>query len=913
MGAAGSTGNRIAPGKPLKTGAMNEITPNPQLDVKVTPMMGQYLALKAAYPDAILFYRMGDFYEMFFEDAVAAAAALDIALTKRGQHQGQDIAMCGVPAVGAEPYLEKLIRKGFKVAVCEQTENPAEAKKRGAKSVVARDVVRLVTPGTLTEDALLDARRRNYLAGLARAGNEMALAFADLTDGTFAVVKLDAHEVAAALARIDPAECLVSEALAADAALGPALADLGRRATVLAASRFDSANGEAALKRLYGVTALDAFGSFGRAELAAAGAVADYIDVTQKGRAARLSPLSQEGARGAVQIDPATRRNLELSQTLSGERDGSLLAAIDRTVTAAGARALADRLASPSTDANLIAARLDAVAQLVAARDLRSDLRAQLRAAPDMARALSRLTLGRGGPRDLASLRDGLAASAALGAALTTAGVSGELANLRTALTSGGVRIADFAITLAARLGDSLPIQARDGGFIAADADGGLDAARALRDDARRVIAAMEADLKTETGISGLKIRHNNVVGYHVEVSAAHAPKLLTDEMKARFIHRQTLPNAARFTTAELSSLARRILEAGACALEIELALFEEMATSARALGDDIARIAQGLAALDVHAALADLAARENWTRPLVDDSTAFMLEAARHPVVEAALKKQGQSFTPNDCDLSNGARGRLWLVTGPNMAGKSTFLRQNALIAILAQMGSFVPAARAHIGIADRIFSRVGAADDLARGRSTFMVEMVETAAILNQAGEKALVILDEIGRGTATFDGLSIAWGAIEHLHEINRCRALFATHYHELTSLAAKLSALACVTMRVKEWKGDVVFLHEVAPGAADRSYGIQVAKLAGLPPAVVKRAEQVLRALEKGDTGRKTATLIDDLPLFSVAAAQAAAQEPAIPPAIQRLLAADPDAMSPKDALEFIYELRRLATG
>ena len=478
-------------------------------------------------------------------------------------------------------------------------------------------------------------------------------------------------------------------------------------------------------------------------------------------------------------------------------------------------------------------------------------------------------------------------------------------------LQEGAAAVAPFASLLAAQLGDALPLQARDGGFIAAGADGGLDAARTLRDDARRVIAAMEADLKSETGISGLKIRHNNVVGYHVEVSAAHAPKLLTDEMKARFIHRQTLPNAARFTTAELSSLATRILEAGARALEIELRLFDEMTEGAKALGDEISRLAAALATLDVHAALAELAAREGWTRPLVDDSAVFRIEGGRHPVVEAALKRAGQSFTPNDCDLSGVARGRLWLVTGPNMAGKSTFLRQNALIAILAQMGAFVPAAKAEIGIADRIFSRVGAADDLARGRSTFMVEMVETAAILNQAGEKALVILDEIGRGTATFDGLSIAWGAMEHLHEVNRCRGLFATHYHELTILAAKLDGLACVTMRVKEWKGDVVFLHEVAPGAADRSYGIQVAKLAGLPPAVVKRAEAVLRALEKGDTGRKTATLIDDLPLFSVAAAQAAAEEPKVPPAIQRLLAADPDAMSPKEALELVYELKKLA--
>ncbi|MFO1237544.1 MAG: DNA mismatch repair protein MutS [Alphaproteobacteria bacterium] len=891
---------------------MNDLTP-PQPDARVTPMMAQYLAIKADHPEALLFYRMGDFYELFFEDAVKASAALDIALTKRGQHLGEDIAMCGVPAVGAEPYLEKLIRKGFKVAVCEQIEDPAAAKKRGAKSVVARAVVRLVTPGTLTEDALLDARRRNYLAALARAGGEMALAYADLTDGAFAVLRLAPGEAAAALARIDPAELLIAEGLAAEEALQGAIRTLGARATILAAARFDSANGEAALKRLYGVATLDAFGAFGRAELAAAGAVADYIAVTQKGRAARLTPLRAETESAVVQIDPATRRNLEISETLAGGREGALLAAIDRTVTAAGARALADRLAGPSTDPALIGRRLDAVACLVESRDLRGALRAALRQAPDMARALSRLALLRGGPRDLASLRDALAAAAAIGRVLEAeTAPPAELEEIAVALRSGGDARAAFAGRLAALLSETLPLQARDGGFIAAGADAALDEARGLRDDARRVILALEARLREETGIASLKIRHNNVVGYHVEVTAAHAPKLLAEPLRARFIHRQTLPNAARFTTAELSDLATRILEAGARTLELELALFESLAAEARGLADAIGAIAAGLAALDVTAGLAELADREGWTRPEVDASAAFAVMGGRHPVVEAALKREGQTFTPNDCDLSGAGRGRLWLVTGPNMAGKSTFLRQNALIAILAQMGSFVPAARAHIGVADRIFSRVGAADDLSRGRSTFMVEMVETAAILTQAGPRALVILDEIGRGTATFDGLSIAWGTIEHLHDVNRSRALFATHYHELTSLAAKLEQLACVSMRVKEWKGDVVFLHEVAPGAADRSYGIQVAKLAGLPAAVVKRAETVLKALEKGDTGRRASTLIDDLPLFSAAAEKADAGEAAPPsPALERLKAAQPDALTPKEALDLVYELKRLA--
>ncbi len=879
-------------------------------------MMAQYLGLKADYPDALLFYRMGDFYEMFFDDAVKAAEALDIALTKRGQHQGQDIPMCGVPASGAEPYLEKLIRKGFRVAVCEQTEDPAAAKKRGAKSVVARDVVRLVTPGTLTEDSLLDARRRNYLAALARAGGEAALAWADLTDGTFSVSVLASGEAAGALARLDAAELLTPEPMAADEAFAQAVREMGPRATILPAARFDSANGEAALKRLYGVATLDGFGGFGRAELAAAGAIADYLAVTQKGRTVRLAPLKAEAESRIVRIDPATRRNLELSETLSGTREGSLLATIDRTVTAAGARALAERLASPLTEPEAINARLDAVSRLVGDRALRGTIREALRRTPDMARAGARLTLGRGGPRDLASLRDGLGAADALATALTAGGdLPRDLADIAQALRAGGAARDALAAELTRLLGESLPLQARDGGFIAAGAEAALDEARALRDDARRVIAALETRLREETGISSLKIRHNNVIGYHVEATAVHAPRLLAEPLKARFIHRQTLPNAARFTTAELSDLATRILEAGARGLEIELALFERLCAAANALADAIATVAAALAGLDVAAALAELAERESWTRPIVDASAAFVIEGGRHPVVEAALRREGATFTPNDCDLSGEARGRLWLVTGPNMAGKSTFLRQNALIAILAQMGAYAPAARAHIGVADRIFSRVGAADDLARGRSTFMVEMVETAAILTQAGPRALVILDEIGRGTATFDGLSIAWGAIEHLHETNRSRALFATHYHELTTLAARLPQLTCATMRVKEWKGDVVFLHEVAQGAADRSYGIQVARLAGLPPAVIHRAEEVLRALESGDSGRRTATIVDDLPLFSAAARTDAPEdapepEPARDALRDRLAEVEPDALTPRAALELLYELKKL---
>jgi DNA mismatch repair protein MutS len=604
-------------------------------------------------------------------------------------------------------------------------------------------------------------------------------------------------------------------------------------------------------------------------------------------------------------IDQATRANLELTRTLSGERRGSLLAAVDRTVTSAGSRLLAQRLAAPLTDPDAIARRLDAVAAFADDALLRADTRERLKAAPDLARALSRIVLQRGGPRDLAAIRDGLLAAEELGRSLATRGsMPAEISDAASAL-----RAPDPALsaTLAAALGDELPAYKRDGGFVRAGYDASLDETRNMRDASRRVVAELQARYADETGIRSLKVKHNNVLGYFIEATAQHGEKLLAAPLNARFIHRQTLAGQVRFTTTELGELESKIAGAADRALGLELEIFEKLAAAVIAQSAAIKRAAEGLAVLDVSAALATLAVEQNYVRPEIDRSLDFVIEGGRHPVVEQALI-EGGPFIANDCDLSppaNGKSGKIWILTGPNMAGKSTFLRQNALIAILAQTGSFVPARHAKIGTIDRLFSRVGAADDLARGRSTFMVEMVETAAILNQATERALVILDEIGRGTATFDGLSIAWAAIEHLHEQNRCRALFATHFHELTALAARLPRLHNATMRVKEWQGDVVFLHEVVPGAADRSYGIQVAKLAGLPPAVIERAKVVLARLEAED---RAAPLrgFEDLPLFS--AMRPAPAEEKSNPVAEALEKLRPDEMSPREALEALYALK-----
>ena len=900
---------------PVPSAAPADASPPAEANARVTPMMEQYLEIKAAHPGLLLFYRMGDFYELFFEDAEIASKTLGIVLTKRGKHQGMDIPMCGVPVERSEDYLHRLIGAGHRVAVCEQTEDPAAARARGAKSVVKRAVIRLVTPGTLTEDTLLDARTNNYLLAIARArssggGDRFGLAWIDISTSEFMVTECASGELQATLARINPNEAIVTDALYGDGELSTLLNELPA-VTPLTRDVFDGSTAERRLCDYFAVATMDGLAAMSRLEATAAAAAVTYIDRTQVGKRPPLSPPAREAAGTTMAIDPATRANLELTRTLSGERRGSLLDAIDCTVTPAGSRLLAQRLAAPLTDHAQIARRLDAVGTFVADSAAREDIRSILRGAPDMSRALARLSVGRGGPRDLAGLRDGiLAADQALARLEELEQPTEEIAAVITALRRPPRELAqEYERALA----DQLPLIKRDGGFVREGYEQALDEARNLRDASRLVVAAMQARYADATGIKGLKIRHNNVLGYFVEVTAQHGDKLMSPPLNATFIHRQTLAGQVRFTTSELGEIEAKIANAGERALNLELEIFERLCAKALEASDDLRAAAHAFALLDVATALAKLAVDDNYVRPEVDASLGFAIEAGRHPVVEQALKREGQPFIANTCDLSPAPAqksGQLWLITGPNMAGKSTFLRQNALIALLAQIGSFVPAARARIGIVDRLFSRVGAADDLARGRSTFMVEMVETAAILNQAGERSLVILDEIGRGTATFDGLSIAWAAIEHLHESNRCRTLFATHYHELTALSAKLARMFNATVRVKEWQGDVVFLHEVLPGSADRSYGIQVAKLAGLPPPVIARAKSVLAKLEAQDRGQTARALADDLPLFAVPSRAAA--EPAPPTEAELLIEAvkalHPDELSPREALDALYALK-----
>ena len=901
--------------QPIPAPTPPEAASAPETAAKLTPMMEQYLEIKAAHPGLMLFYRMGDFYELFFEDAEVASKALGIVLTKRGKHQGQDIPMCGVPVERSEDYLHRLIAQGIRVAVCEQMEDPAAARARGNKSVVKRGVVRVVTPGTLTEDNLLDARANNYLLSIARArgstgGDRLGLAWIDISTSEFMVTECGFNELAATLARINPNEVIVSDALYSDSEFEPVLRELAA-VTPVTRDVFDGATAERRLCDYFAVATMDGLAVLSRLEATAAAATVTYVDRTQVGKRLPLAPPAREAVGTTMAIDPATRANLELTRTLAGERRGSLLDAIDCTVTSAGSRLLAQRLAAPLTDAAQIVRRLDAVSAFADDSAARDDVRSILRGAPDMARALARLSVGRGGPRDLAAIRDGILAADQTLARL--AALEQPPQEVEAVIAALGRPSRELAAEFARALDEQLPLIKRDGGFVRQGYDTALDETRNLRDASRLVVASMQARYADQTGVKGLKIRHNNVLGYFVEVTAQHGDKLMSPPLNATFIHRQTLAGQVRFTTSELGEIEAKIANAGERALNLELEIFDRLCRQALAAGEGLRAAAHGFAMLDVATALAKLAIDDNYVRPEVDGSLGFMIEGGRHPVVEQALKRDGQPFIANSCDLSPAPQqksGQLWLLTGPNMAGKSTFLRQNALIALLAQIGSFVPASRARIGIVDRLFSRVGAADDLARGRSTFLVEMVETAAILNQAGERALVILDEIGRGTATFDGLSIAWAAIEHLHESNRCRTLFATHYHELTALSAKLPRMFNATVRVKEWHGDVVFLHEVLPGSADRSYGIQVAKLAGLPPVVISRAKSVLAKLEAQDRGQSARALVDDLPLFAVPSRAAA--EPTMSKEAEELISAvkalHPDEMTPREAMDALYALK-----
>lgn len=870
---------------------------NSKAPAGMTPVMAQYWDVKQQYPQCLLFFRMGDFYEMFFDDAIMAAKALDIALTKRGRQEGEEIPMCGVPAHTYEIYLAKLIQKGFKVAVCEQLEDPEAAKKRGAKGPLRRDVVRVVTAGTITEEGLLEARQNNFLLALSPfSQDKIGVGAIDLSTGVFLIEETTLNELAALFARYNPAEIILPDRLLEEPSLYETFAGWKKQLSPLPQARFDTINNRHRLEEVYKIQALDAFGNFSHNEIRAAGALIDYIHITQKSALKMIERPRKVSANNMLMIDPAARRSLEIEVTLSGQRQGTLLDTIDVTMTAAGSRLLSMRLNAPLSNASAIARRLDMVTFFVDSPEVKNKVRENLKSSPDMERALSRIHLGRGSPRDLAAIRDGLARAERIQGLLSQQNLPESFAN-ENARLGGHLAIID---RLSRALGENLPPYARDGGFIAAGYHEELDGYRTLRDDSQSLTQKLQAEYIAKTGINTLKIRHNNVIGYHVDIGPSHAQKM-TEE----FIHRQTLGSSIRYTTVALSDLERQIESAAHQALTLELQIFADLVGEVCGRAAEILQTCRALASIDVAAALAELAVRENYVRPLVDDSLIFDIKGGRHPVVENSLKASGETpFVANDCLMDD--TSKLILMTGPNMAGKSTYLRQNAIIILLAQMGSYVPATSAHIGVVDRIFSRVGAADDLAAGRSTFMVEMVETAAILHQATSRSFVILDEIGRGTATFDGLSIAWAVVEHLCQVNRSRALFATHYHELTQLTENLPMLVCATMRIKEWEGDVIFLHEVISGCADKSYGIHVAALAGLPSQVVERAKHVLITLE--DSRKDSPAIAPSIPEIEKVVPLSITKPSPVDQTLRNL---DVDNMTPRQAMEELYRLKKLS--
>lgn len=865
-------------------------------------MMGQYLAIKKQYPDCLVFFRLGDFYELFFEDALIASKALEITLTRRGQNAGEDIPMCGVPFHAYENYMARLVRQGHRVAICEQMESPQEAKKRGYKAVVKREVVRVITPGTITEDTLLNGAANNYLVLLwpiPKTDAQWIMAVADISTGEFFIHQAENNEVDDLLSIYNPSEIIVPQHIQKHPLYQRLWKEYRQGVTELPISRFDEKNAHDRLCKYYEVTTLQPFGIDNPAMIIAAGSLLDYIQVTQLGQTPRLHPPEHKRIQDYMEIDAATRKNLELTQSAEGASQGSLFAHLNLTQTALGQRLLYQWINAPLIQAQDIEQRLDSVAWFVDNPSLRSQTRKFLQHFPDVERILSRISLGRSGPRDLQML----------GVALKT---QDQLFHFLQSFSHIPVVFNDFLEelidfqalqkTLEGALKEDLPILVRDGGFIAPGYDKELDECVSKRDHGQELIQNLQERYRASTNINSLKIKHNNVLGYFIEVPASQASRLNPQT----FIHRQTLANNMRFNTQELSEMQNTLMNAAYEALQRELFLFEQLCEQIRPHLQELGFMAKVIAHVDVWSALGELACTQGYARPAISDDVCLEILEGRHPIVEKALREHEESaFTPNSLSLHS--EEYIWLMTGPNMAGKSTFLRQNALIIIMAQMGSYVPAQKARIGVVDRLFSRIGAGDNLAKGHSTFYVEMLETASILNQATEKSFVILDEVGRGTSANDGLAIAWAVIEYIHHHNRCRTLFATHYHELVALQKQLPKMSCYTMKIQEWNDKILFLHQVIPGAADKSYGVHVAKLAGLPATVVQRAQIILQNFEKK---HPLSFSQHSLPLFEIVPTHQ--QENNKPPHetfttefLEELKHINPEELSPRKALDMLY--------
>ena len=799
----------------------------------MTPMMQQFLLVKERHKDAILLFRAGDFYETFYEDAEVASRVLGITLTSRDKGSASPVPMAGVPYHSVDPYIRKLIKAGYRVAICEQMEDPKEA-----KGLVQRDVTRVITPGTLTDDALLESKSSNYLVGLYPDGARTGLAWVDLSAGRFVVADVPAELLMDELTRIAPAECLLPDSL--HAAGGPEVERIQQVLQVPLTPRpdhaFERRNALKALLDHFRVISLAGFGceDAGPA-VQAAGAVIDYLNETQKTSIDHVAKLEKLESDRYVLLNETTQRSLELVETMrTRERRGSLLWVLDRTVTAMGARLLREWIIYPLRDLGRIRERQAAVGELHAGHVLRENARSILEHVYDLERINARITTGRANPRDLVALKDSAASLPRLRTALAGC-ASPLLAELRDGLDT----LDDLQQLVASAIVDEPPMVVREGGMIRDGWNAELDDLRAVRRDGRSWIARYQAQEARRTGIDSLKVGFNKVFGYYIEITNAKAGKVPDD-----YIRRQTLKNAERYVTTELKDYEDRVLHAEERGQELEYKIFNDVRDSVARHGARIQAAAAAVARLDALASLAQVAAERRYVAPAVDDTRDLQITDGRHPVLEAA--EQGEPFVPNDVLLDG--ENRVLIITGPNMAGKSTYIRQVALLTLMAHVGSFIPAKSARIGVVDRIFARVGASDELARGRSTFMVEMSETAGILNNATDRSLIVLDEIGRGTSTFDGVSIAWAVTEYIYEKVRARTLFATHYHELTELALVLPAVRNYNIAVREWHDEIIFLRKILPGGTDKSYGIHVARLAGIPREVIERSRDILVRLE-----------------------------------------------------------------
>ena len=869
--------------------------------LKTTPMFQQFLEIKADNLDCLLFFRMGDFYELFFEDAVIASKELDIALTSRGKYDGDPVPMCGVPHHAYMPYLEKLTKNNYKVAICEQTESPKEAKIRGGtKALVKREVVRIVTPGTLTEEILLDADKNNFLLSINTNNKNIGISWLDVSTGELYTEECFKNNFLSVIARIRPSEILLMGTVdnyysdlikkTFDCVVSPLIQNIN-----------NSKKAEKLICLHFGVKTLASFGRFSENEIITCWSLLDYVSLTQKGNLPPIRFPKSIKNESLMRIDSSTRKSLEISQTLIGNKKGSLIDAVDMTLTAVGARQLDKDISAPLTNIEEINGRLDMIDFLIDSNTVRESIRKILKSSADIDRAKARVILSRGGPRDLESIKLGIEGAHNLDNILDNKKFE-RFPKDFIALKKHLNRCSELLNLLKSILSENLPLFVKDGGFVKKGYSKELDEVCSFRDQSRQHILEMEVEERAKTGLTSLKIKYNNVIGYFFEVTQLQKKKFLEIKNAERFIPRQSLKGAARFVTEALSRLSESISNAAEQAIEIELRIFEEIKSLIKAQHDALANISYTLSRLDVASSLAEVSILHNFVRPNILDDQNLEIIGGRHPSVELVMQKNGENkFFSNDCHLDQ--EDKIWLLTGPNMAGKSTFLRQNALITILAQSGSFVPAEKASIGIVDSLFSRVGSSDDLASGRSTFMVEMLETAAILNQAGKKSLVIMDEVGRGTSTYDGLSLAWSILEHLHNTSHSRTLFATHYHELTKLSETLPSLSCHTMQVKEWENKVIFLYTVMSGVAKSSYGIHVASLAGIPNSVLRRAKKILQEFETSGTRNNLSK--EEKEVSTSKFIKTNNKTEIINNLINDMSVINLDALSPKEALDKLY--------